>query len=93
MSLTILFWIGCEFCFFMIGFYMKYLPGDIFSTMTLQTVCTCIAFTSAGLISSRLGIKETIALSFLMATVGSYFMIGKPAVPLLILTKFGVDCA
>ena len=93
MALTILFWIGCEFCFFMIGFYMKYMPGDIFTTISLQTFCTCIAFTSAGLISSKIGLKETIALSFLIATLGSYQMITSPVVPILILTKFGVDCA
>ena len=97
MLLTILFWIGCEFCFFMIGFHMKYMPGNIFDIITLQAMVTCIAFTSGGVISKKIGTKQCIAMSFCMATFGSYLMIKVPGrlgleLPLLIFTKFGVDC-
>ena len=96
MGLCIVFWIGCEFCFFMIGFHMKYMPGNIFDIVTLQAVVTAVSFTCGGLISKRLGIKTTIALSFSVATVGSYLMIKAPRnleFPLLIITKIGVDCS
>ena len=58
---------------------------------------TGIAFTSGGLISRKIGTKQTIAMSFFMATIGSYLMIKVPGsfgleLPLLIFTKFGVDC-
>jgi hypothetical protein len=96
MGLTILFWIGCEFCFFVISFYMKYLPGNIFSILSLQSIVTAISFTSGGLISKVLGVKRTIAISFSVATIAAYLMIKSPLsfqLPLLILTKIGVDCA
>jgi MFS family permease len=35
MFILIIFWIGSEFCFFVIGFYMKYLPGNTFDIVTL----------------------------------------------------------
>ena len=94
--LVIIFWIGVEFCFFTIGFHMKYLPGNIFQIVTLQGFVTAIAFSSGGIISKKLGIQNTIATCFTMATFGSYLMIKAPSsfeLPLLIFTKMGVDCA
>lgn len=95
MFLVIVFWIGTEFCFFVIGFHMKYLPGNIFEIVTLQALVTAVSFTSGGLISKKIGIQNTIALCFSVATVGSYLMIKAPLsleLPLLIFTKAGVDC-
>eukprot|EP00347_Sterkiella_histriomuscorum_P013032 403366275 len=67
-------WCCVSFSYFMISFYIKYLPGDIYQNQSVSGL-SAFAFLFAGPISRKLDNKITLTLSFFIAAVGSITMI------------------
>jgi hypothetical protein len=66
----VLAWVASSFCFFIIGFYIKYIPGDIFSNMIACAVADCASSLAAGMIAQYYGTKNTLTFSFGLAAFG-----------------------
>ena len=47
----ILSWIASSFCFFIIGFYIKYIPGDIYSNIIATSIADGASSIAAGIIA------------------------------------------
>jgi hypothetical protein len=47
----VLSWIASSFCFFIIGFYIKYIPGDIYSNMIAMNIADGASSIAAGLMA------------------------------------------
>ncbi|CDW72340.1 organic cation [Stylonychia lemnae] len=67
-------WTCVSFSYFMISFFIKYLPGDIYENQSVSGL-SAFAFLFAGPISRKLDNKITLTLSFLIATLASLTMV------------------
>lgn len=89
-------WASSSFALFMIGFYIKYIPGDMFTNVILSCTSEACACIISGFVAVFLGTKNTLFVSFFIGAVfgGSLVFIDPSNVELiivcLILTKFGV---
>ena len=93
--IMVLCWIASSFCFFIIGFYIKYVPGDIFSNMIATSVSDGLSSIAAGVFAQILGTKRTITFSFMFASCGGLMLIFSEYEPTfcIMVTKFGINCA
>ena len=93
-------WSACSFAYYMINFYMKYLPGNIFTNTFASGFSEMTADALSGLIYRRLGAKTTysglLALS-LLGGVCILFMGESTSTVLMpifvMLAKFGISGA
>ena len=92
-------WITSVYAYYLISFYVKYIPGDMYTNVIVASLSEVVSCLISGVISSYLGSKRTLGLSFVM---GSVFSIGFIIVPsdstkvimvLVLLTKFGISSA
>lgn len=89
-------WAACSFCFYMIIFYLKYLPGNIYNNSLSSGVADCIAVLIGGWLYSRIGIKKSFSLLFTISTIGGFIIIflGDSATLLMplfvVICKFGI---
>lgn len=65
-------WSSVTFGYYLIGYYLKYIPGDIYTNVMLSSLAEVLACFFSGVVSSKYGIKATMILSFAMATVFGY---------------------
>jgi hypothetical protein len=81
----------------MIGFYIKYIPGDMFTNVIMSSAAEASACFISGFIAMLIGTKNTLFLSFLVGGVfgGSLIFIdpssNRTILIFLFLTKFGVS--
>ena len=92
-------WCASAFTTFMIGFYIKYIPGDIYTNVLISSLSESTACLLSGFVGIFLGTKNTLALSFF---IGGVFGLGLCVIDpdeadrslvliCLLLTKFGVS--
>jgi MFS family permease len=94
----ILSWIASSFCFFIIGFYIKYIPGDIFSNMIACSIADGASSIVAGMMAQYYGTKTTLSFSFACAALGAVLLTQSTSDPTqiticIMTTKFGINCA
>lgn len=73
--LMIYIWIAATFCFYLISFQMKYLPGNIFLSTIVSSVADVPMSVVGGLLYNRFGVNKTMPLFFSIALVGSLSLI------------------
>jgi Na+/melibiose symporter-like transporter len=71
----VLSWVASSFCFFIIGFYIKYIPGDIYSNMIAMNIADAASSVAAGLMAQYYGTKSTLTISFACAAIGGVCLI------------------
>ena len=91
-------WSASSFCFYIIGFYIKYIPGNVFANVISTSVADAVSSIAVGIIVQYVGAKKTMLLSFAVAAVGGLALIMAGNEPQLILymmfiTRFGINCA
>lgn len=92
-------WSAAYFTYYMIGLYVKYIPGDIFTNIIITSISEASACLISGFVANRIGTKSTLLLSFLIGgTFGSALIYISPEstnliLVCLLLTKFGVSSA
>ena len=96
MSIT---WASSTFTYYMVGFYIKYIPGDIFIMVIVSCMAEFFACLISGIVSTFVGTKKCLFTSFFIGGVfgialifidpGNTWTIGS----CLLLTKFGVSSA
>ena len=96
MSIT---WASSTFTYYMVGFYIKYIPGDVFTMVIVSCMAEFFACLVSGILSSYVGTKKCLFSSFLIGGVfGIAIIFVSPENTLaiatcLLLTKFGVSSA
>lgn len=93
-------WSSVSFAYYILTFYMKYLPGSIYSNTLASSVSEILATLLSGYLLAKSGEKNTLLFSF-----GSSFVFGLPLIYLkpetypwvsascILMTKFGISCA
>eukprot|EP00347_Sterkiella_histriomuscorum_P023726 403333595 len=96
MSIT---WASSTFTYYMVGFYIKYIPGDIFNMVIVSCMAELIACLVSGMISSHVGTQKCLFTSFLLGGlfgISIIFIDRENTIMIsicLLLTKFGVSSA
>lgn len=62
-------WAACAFSYYMVGFYVKYIPGDIYTNVIIAQISDVSSSFIGGYIANRIGSKQTLILSFATASV------------------------
>jgi hypothetical protein len=96
-------WLSATFCFYMISFELKYLPGNIFVNTYASAFGDLASTIVSGIVVRYLGIKYTLIASYSMATLGAFLICiwgwntqeqNKWIMPSLVLfAKFGISAA
>ena len=96
--IMIILWSVTSLNYYLITYYMKYVPGNIFVNTTISTVSELIAYACSGLAYQALGGKTAFFFSFLISSVGGFLIAFIPAVgyeiaSFVLLAKFGISFA
>lgn len=89
-------WAACSFGYYMIIFYLKYLPGNIYNNSLSNGGSDLIAVLTAGYLYGSLGIRKSFTLLFAMSVVGglTIIFVGESRLDLMpifvVITKFGI---
>ena len=62
-------WSASSFTYYMVGFYIKYIPGDIFQNVIISSVSEALACLISGFIALVIGTKNTLLLCFIIGGV------------------------
>ena len=90
-------WCASTFTTFMIGFYIKYIPGDIYTNVIISSLSESTACLVSGVFGVLIGTKWSLSLSFLMGGIFGILLCIIPednqmmCLICLLLTKFGVS--
>jgi MFS transporter, OCT family, solute carrier family 22 (organic cation transporter), member 4/5 len=90
-------WMCCSFSYYMIIFYLKYLPGDIYNNSLSSSGTDLVASICGGALYSKLGIKKSFTFLWIISTVGGLVIIFLGAnatvwMPIfVVITKFGIS--
>ena len=89
-------WSSSSFCFYILGFYIKYIPGDIFINIIITCVADAVSSIGAGVIAQTIGTQRTLFGSYALAAIGGVLLIlfDQNEVIIMILmmvTKFGIN--
>ena len=81
--------------YYLIAYYMKYVPGNLYVNTTVSTVSELSAYATSGVIYSYVGGNKTFMVSFLIAALGGLLIAFIPADGYLIasfvfIAKFGI---
>lgn len=100
-------WASVSFTHYMIAYYVKYIPGDLYSNIIASAVSECLAYVLSGFLIMNLGTQKAFVMSFVSGIVFALPLLvidsnseaqSNPYIITVIivcvlLTKFGVSCA
>ena len=66
--------IACSFCYYLINFYVKYLPGNIFTNQIVNSLAEAIAHTSPLILTKLMSQKKGFATGFITCAVSSFLV-------------------
>jgi len=91
-------WATASFSYYMIVFYLKYLPGDIYSNTFASSGTDCASVVFGGFLYTRLGIKKTFTLLLSFSVIGGLLIIflgevnDSSLMPIfVVITKIGIS--
>jgi MFS family permease len=96
--IIVLAWSASSSCFYIIGFYVKYIPGDAFMNIIVTSIADAISSIAAGSISQAIGAKNTLFMSFSLATFGAIALMFSGTnkyliVIFVLISRFGINSA
>jgi len=97
--IMILSWSASSFCFYIIGFYIKYIPGDVFVNVITTCIADAVSSIGAGLIAQEIGTQRTLFGAFALSSLGGVCLIltdtnnSIQIMVLIMATKFGINIA
>ena len=95
--LLLFLWVASAFDYYLINFQLKYIEGDIYTNTIVSSVSEVTAYLVSGALYEKIGTKVSFVGSFIIAAIGSIFLITlgdtyKLFVPLMVLgSKFGIS--
>ena len=69
MGIYMMIGVGCSFCSYLVNFYIKYLPGDIFTNQLCNSLSEAGAQFITLWLTKKLSIKKGLVASFMIAAV------------------------
>jgi Na+/melibiose symporter-like transporter len=92
-------WVVSAFDYYLINFQLKYIDGDIYTNTIVSSVSEVTAYLVSGALYEKIGTKISFIASFILAVVGSIFLITfgdahKSLIPIMVLgSKFGISAS
>jgi hypothetical protein len=68
-------WAAVSFCYYMVGFQLKYLPGDIYNNGLASSLSELLAYATSGIVYKYLKTRISFALSFLVGLSGGLLIL------------------
>lgn len=83
-------------CFYILGFYIKYIPGDVFSNVIITSIADALSSIGAGIVADKYGAKKTLFFSFTLAAVAGMALIcaGNNSIQIMLfvlITRYGIN--
>ena len=97
--LMTIFWTTSSLNYYLMIFYLKYIPGNIYVNTTLSCVADLLGYACSGIIMDKFGVKLSFIISFLLASVGGLFLViffnaeGALIATFVLFAKFGIALA
>ena len=66
----VILWLSSSFGYYLIGYQLKYIKGDIYLNGIISTVSELVAYAFSGFIFSKLGFKNTVFIAYMIAIAG-----------------------
>jgi hypothetical protein len=63
-------WLSASFCYYLISYQLKFLQGDLYTNGISSSSSEIVAYCLSGLLYKKLGLKLTLALSYLIGFAG-----------------------
>lgn len=89
-------WSISSFNYYLITFYMKYVPGSIYVNTTASALSENLSYVVSGLLLNVIGIKLCYVCALIIASVGGFLLAAMPATGLVeasfvLICKFGIS--
>ena len=90
------FWTVSSFNYYIISFYLKYIPGNIFVNTSLSCTAEVLAYVVSGVAMKKFGVKLSYIVSFITAAVGGILLViffnaeGALIAVFVLFAKFGI---
>jgi len=68
-------WSACSLTYYMIGYYLVYLPGNIYNNTFASTAAELLAVTCGGIIYGTFFAKKTFTISFGVSLLGGLLIV------------------
>ena len=69
-----LFWTAASFTYYLITFFLKYIPGNIFVNTSLAAIAEIVAYVVSGFLMKAVGIKLAFMISFGFGAAGGILL-------------------
>ena len=63
-------WLEASFCYYLINFLIKYLPGDLFTNGYTTSAAECASYVASGFLLKFLNVKIAYMISHVIALAG-----------------------
>lgn len=88
-------WCASTVCFYIIGFYIKYIPGNVYNNMIITSIADAVSSISAGIVAEKIGAQKTLFISFMLAASFAFgLIISKNSLIILLcilVTRYGIN--
>lgn len=73
--LMTVFWTAASFNFYVLTFYLKYIPGSIYVNACLACVADIVGHMVSGYIAKLFGVKPAFFIAFILASIGGVMLV------------------
>jgi len=97
--LMTVFWTSSSFNYYIMTFYLKYIPGNIYVNTSLSCIAEVTAYIASGFVMNLFGVKLSFMISFVLAAVGGILLViffhaeGALIATFVLFAKFGISFA
>jgi len=94
-----IFWTSSSFNYYIMTFYLKYIPGNVFVNTSLSCIAEVCAYVGSGIVMNIFGVKLSFIISFVLAAIGGIFLViffnaeGALIAVFVLFAKFGISFA
>ena len=97
--LMTVFWSAGSFNYYIITFYLKYIPGNVYVNTSLSCIAEVLAYIGSGLLMNVFGVKLSYICAFILAAAGGILLViffnaeGALIAVFILFAKFGISFA
>ena len=94
-----IFWTTSSLDYYLVLFFLKYVPGNIFVNTSLSCIADLLAYGISGVLMSKFGVKLSFIISFVLAAGGGFLLVcffkadGALIAIFVLFAKFGIALA
>jgi len=96
--LMVILWSVSSLDYYLITFFMKYIPGNLYVNTSVSTISELVAYVFSGFVYNAVGGKKAFIISFALSALGGFLIAFIPATgfaiaSFVLLAKFGISFA